>query len=530
MADACFLGIDGGTEGVRAGLFDERGNALAYASKPYPTHFPRPGWAEQRPQDWWPALVTAVREAVATARVAPDQVRGIAVDATSCSVVALDADAEPVRPALIWMDVRSGDQAGRIAASGAPALRVNGAGHGPVSAEWFLPKALWIKENEPELFEKATTVCEYVDYLNFRLTGRMVASLNNAAIRWHYDSRRGGFQRSLMDEVGLCDLADRLPKDVLPMGARIDGLSAVAAAELGLEPGTPVSQGGADAFVAMIGLGVVRPGKLAFITGSSHLHLGLSRDAFHAEGLWGTYPDAVIQGLHTIEGGQTSTGSVVAWLRSLLPEADADFANLNAKAAALPPGAEGLLVLEHFQGNRTPHTDPDARGVITGLTLKHRSEHLYRAVLEGVAFGSELILETMRGADFVPDEIVMCGGATRSELWPQIHADVSNLPITLTATSDAPALGCAVLAAVGAGYHGDIPSAAAAMVHPGRTIEPDADRHGFYAELYAVYRELYPALAGLTHRQATFARSSALTSADPPDSTLPKLPYDPHAP
>lgn len=516
MADAYLIGIDGGTEGLRAGVFDARGAPLAYASTPYRTSFPQPGWAEQQPQDWWAALVVSVRQALLEAGVDRRRILGLAVDATSCSVVALGSRGEALRPALIWMDVRSGQQARRIALCGDPALRVNGAGHGPVSAEWFLPKALWLKEHEPEVYERAQTLCEYLDYLNYRLTGRLVASLNNAAIRWHYDLTRGGFQESLLAASGLADLLERLPRQVIPMGQVIGGLSRQAASELGLPAGLPVAQGGADAFVAMIGLGVVRPGKLAFITGSSHLHLGLSDSPFYAKGLWGTYPEAVVPGHYVIEGGQTSTGSVVAWLRNLLPGSEADYATLNAKAAALPPGAEGLLVLEHFQGNRTPHTDPDSRGVIAGLTLKHGPEHLFRAIIEGIACGSELILKTMRAADFTPTEIVLSGGATRSELWLQIHADVSNLPLTITRTTDAPSLGSAILAAVGAGLYPDIPTAADAMVQATHTIGPDPAQHARYQELFALYRELYPTLATLLHRQVGFAAAATRSAAKPP--------------
>lgn len=507
MAERYFIGIDGGTEGLRAGVFDDRGRPRAFAASPYQTRFPQPGWAEQDPGDWWTALAASVRRAVAEAGIAAGEVAGLAVDATSCSVVALDGRGQPLRPAMIWMDVRSSDQARRIAACGGDALRVNGAGHGPVSAEWLLPKALWLKENELEVYKEARTICEYVDYLNHRLTGRMVASLNNASIRWHYDESRGGFQASLLEAANLSELLERFPKEVLPMGEVIGGLTGEAAADLGLPAGLPVAQGGADAFVAMVGLGVVRPGQLAFVTGSSHLHLGLSEHAFHAPGLWGSYGSAVVPGLHVIEGGQTSTGSVVNWFRSMLSQEES-FEALNARAAALPPGAEGLVVLEHFQGNRTPYTDPDSRGVISGLSLKHGPEHIFRAIIEGVAFGSELILETMRTAGFTPRDIVICGGATRSELWLQIHADVSNLPLSLTEVADAPALGAAVLAAVGAGHYPDSPCASEAMVQRSRTVEPDSARHEAYRTLYSLYKDLYPTVADTLHRQVAIAKAS----------------------
>jgi ribulokinase len=506
MTQRYFIGVDGGTESLRAGVFDARGHPLAFASSPYPTEFPRPSWAEQDPREWWRALGESVRRVLLESGISASSVAAIGLDTTSCSVVALDAAGDPVRPAMIWMDVRSGLQAARIAACGDEALRVNG--HGPVSAEWLAPKALWLLENEPEHFRAARYICEYQDFLNHKLTGRMVASLNNTSIRWHYDASRGGFQRSLFERVGLGELFEKFPTDVLPMGEVIGGLTSSAADHLGLPVGTPVVQGGADAFVAMVGLGVVRPGRLAFITGSSHLHLGLSAKPLHAKGIWGTYPDAVVPGLFTVEGGQTSTGSVVAWLRRLLGDTG-DLSSLNDAARRLPPGAEGLIVLEHFQGNRTPHTDPDSRGVISGLTLRHGPEHLFRAVLEGVAFGTEEIFATMRRAGYSPDEFVICGGATRSELWMQIHANVSGVPLRLTRVADAPALGSAILAAVGAGEFSSIPEACEQMVEFTRTIEPDMAAHEAYGPLLEAYRATYTNLRETLHAQARIGASRA---------------------
>src|SRR5262249_23721571 len=403
MAERYVIGVDGGTESLRAGVFDLQGQPRGFGSSPYSTIFPQPSWAEQNPDDWWRALGWAVRQAVQEAKIRSDEVAALSVDTTCCSVVALDAAGKPLRPALIWMDVRSGDVAAEVAASGDPALEVNSAGAGPVSAEWMVPKALWLHRHERALFDRAVHVCEFQDYINYHLTGRMVASICNASVRWHYDSRRGGYQPSLLRCLGLEALLEKWPRDVLPLGEVIGGLTAAAAEHLGLPKGLTVAQGGADAFIAMIGLGVVRPGRLALITGSSHLQLGLSDTEFHGQGVWGSYADAVVPGLHVVEGGQASTGSIGARLRRPLG-GQTSYEGLNTEAASLPPGAEGLVVLDHFQGNRTPFTDPDSRGVVAGLTLKHGPAHIFRAVIEGIAFGTELIFETMRKAGFAPQD------------------------------------------------------------------------------------------------------------------------------
>jgi len=495
MSKKYLLGVDGGTEGLRAGVFDVFGTPLAFASTSYPTQFPAPSWAEQDPNDWWDALGKSVRKAISDSGISVDQIAAMTVDTTCCSVVPLDDSGNPVRPALIWMDVRSAEQAEQMVATEDDALRINSNGSGPVSAEWMIPKALWIKQNEPENFDRAVTICEYQDYINLHLTGRLGASINNVSTRWHCDYSREGVPKSLLEKLDLGELAEKWPQDVFRLGELIGGLTPRAAEHLGLTSDLPVVQGGADAQIGMIGLGVVKPGNLALITGSSHLHLGLSEKPFHGTGIWGTYADALLPGLHTVEGGQTSTGSVINWLKNLFGESD--YEALNRDASKLPPGSENLIVQEHFQGNRTPHTDPKSRGAFHGLTLKHGREHLFRAAIEGVAFGSELILESMRTNGFFPESIVVSGGATRSELWLQIHSDVSNLPLTLTKNPDAPLLGCAILATVGAGIYEDIPTAVEQMVQIDRVIEPNSQVHAEYQPFYESYKASYVGLRNI---------------------------------
>ena len=495
MSKKYLLGVDGGTEGLRAGIFDVLGTPLAYASTSYPTQFPAPSWAEQDPNDWWDALGKSVRKAISDSEISVDQIAAMAVDTTCCSVVALDDSGNPVRPALIWMDVRSAEQAEQMVATEDNALLINSNGSGPVSAEWMIPKALWIKQNEPKNFDRAVTICEYQDYINLHLTGRLGASINNVSTRWHCDYSREGVPKSLLEKLDLVELAEKWPQDVFRLGELVGRLTPRAAGHLGLTPDLPVVQGGADAQIGMIGLGVVKPGNLALITGSSHLHLGLSEKPFHGTGIWGTYADALLPGLHTVEGGQTSTGSVINWLKNLFGESD--YEALNLDASKLPPGSENLIVQEHFQGNRTPHTDPNSRGAFHGLTLKHGREHLFRAAIEGVAFGSELILDSMRTNGFFPESIVVSGGATHSELWLQIHSDVSNLPLILTKNPDAPLLGCAILAAVGAEIYEDIPTAVEKMVQFDRVIEPNSQVNTEYQPFYEAYKASYVGLRNI---------------------------------
>ena len=487
------IGVDGGTESIRAFVFDLEGRPVASHATPYKTEFPNPSWAEQNPQDWWSCMGASVKGAVAKAGIAASDVIAMSVDTTCCSVVALGKDGEPLRPCMIWMDVRSAKEADEVAATKDPYLRVNGGGAGPVSAEWMIPKSLWMKRHQPEIFGAAAMVGEYQDYINYRLTGQWVGSLGNSCIRWHYQTQHGGVPRSLLKAVGLEELEEKWPQKMLAPGTPIGPLTKEAAGHLGLPPGLLVVQGGSDAFIGVIGLGVTEPGEMALITGSSHLHIGVADRTVHKEGVWGTYMDGVYPGKPIIEGGQTSTGSVIAWFKRHFA-AETSWDALNDGARAIPPGAEGLLVLDHFQGNRTPYTDALSRGAITGLTLKHTPAHVFRGIIEGICLGTRLIIDQF-GEAFDAKRIVLAGGATNSPLWLQIHADTIGAPIELTEVADAPALGCAILAAHGAGRFKTIEDGCAAMVRKKAVIDPNLENTRFYTdEMLPRYARLYGAL------------------------------------
>lgn len=498
------LGLDGGTEGVRAGLFDPAGRPVAFARAPYPTCYPRQGWAEQDPADWWAATVQATRSVLAEVPHS-GAVRGIAAACTSCTVVACDDAGAPVRPALIWMDVRAVAQAQRIGETGDAALKYSG--YGPSSAEWLLSKTLWLAENEPQTYTSARRIVEYTDWLGFRLTGEWIGNINTAAIRGYYDRNAGGWPTSLLETLGLADLPPKLPTTVVDMAESRGELSSAAAQELGLPPGIPVAAGGADAFVGMAGLDVLVPGRAALITGSSHLHLAQVAEPSYSPGMFGAYTDAVVPGQYTIEGGQVSTGSVVSWFRRLCGGTDetasgpaAAYARLQREASAIAPGSDGVLALDFWQGNRTPYVDARARGMIWGLTLAHTPAHVYRALLEAVCFGTENVLRTFADSGHPITELVACGGAVNSELWMQTHADVSNLPIAITEVPEAVTLGAAVLASVVGGVHPDLHAAATAMVRTTRTIEPNLDAHEAYQFYFDSYRASYEAMRDLMHK------------------------------
>lgn len=500
------MGIDVGTGGVRVGIFEPDGHPIGFSSVPYETRYPRPGWAEQDPEDWWRALSRAVPTALADGNVSPRQIAGLSVDAMSSTVLAVDAAGRPLRPAILWMDVRASAQAERIAQTGHPALKYSG--HGPVSAEFGLPKALWIADHEPELYGAAHSILDCADWVTQRLTGEATISTNTAACKYYFDRDAGGWPTELFELVGRGDLRSKLADRVLDVGTPVGGLRESAAEQLGLVAGTPVAEASIDAYAGALGLGVVAPGRLALITGSSHVIIAQSDEPVHDPGFWGAYTDAIIPGQYTIEAGQASTGAVVAWFRdqlagSVAPEAQRRGVDtlelLTEMAREVPIGSDGLLVLDYFQGSRSPHTDPRARGAISGLSLGHGLGHIFRAIIEGICFGTEDILETLRARDVVPTLNVVSGGPARSELWMQLHADVSNVPIGYTRVREGPVLGAAIGAAAGAGIHPDLPAAAAAMVHIERTLEPNPDRHAEYRFWVQRHRDLYRSIREVQH-------------------------------
>lgn len=505
MSKDLVIGIDAGTAGVRAGLFDLRGQPLGFADQSYQTRYPQPGWAEQHPADWWDALVSAVHGCLKAGSVDGSQVLGLAIDAP-CDILLTDRAGTPLTESLMWMDLRASAQAQALTETHDSVLRYCG---GDVPAEWPVPKALWLKQHEPALWNQATHLVEQISWLTWRLTGEWTVPLNSAAAKWHYratstEETAAGWPLHLLRTVGLEDLTTKVPGNVLPMGALAGALTTEAAQQLGLRAGIAVSMSGIDAHAGMVGMNVLAPGTLALITGTSTCQLVQTPRPVIDPGLWGPFENAVVSGEWTLEAGQASTGGTVRWLLDTLggalPTGSERYAAADAAAAAIKPGADGLTVLDFWQGSRTPIKDARARGTIWGLTSAHTPGHLLRAVYEGTAYGNRHILTKLSELGVATDQIVACGGGTRSTLWLQILADVAGVPISLTTEPDAVALGSAICAAVGADAFADLRSAGQAMVHPGLVIEPDTAQKTVYDTGYARYRETYAALASLFHK------------------------------
>ena len=512
------IGIDGGTGGIRCHLFDcTTGQCVRAVERTYDTTYgvPRAGCATQICDAWVERMCDATRELLhlEEGKITIDDIAAMCVDTTCCSVVFMDDDGTSLYPCIMWCDMRAGaketkdvlaqakkknetTRVRRRSVMGmAKTIRVNCDGEGPVSAEWMVPKALWMKRHEREVFDRATRVCEYQDYVNFRLTKRYCASANNVSVRWHFREEDGKKvpPKELLEALELEDLLEKWPKEVLKCGEVVGNITEEAFEKLfkgAKYREIPVVQGGADAFIGMVGLGAIHPKTMALITGSSHLHLAVTEKSMFGKGMFGAYENALVpEAKFIVEGGQTSTGSITNWFKE---QFNCTYEDIFKEAEEIPIGCEGLVALDHFQGNRTPHVDAESKGCFTGLTLKHSRAHMFRAILESICFGTKAVVDTMRKNGTKIETIVIAGGATRSRFWLQMHADVTNCEVIVTECPDAPALGCAILASVGVGIYQNAEEACGRMVKRLETIKPNKKSTTEYEKVYEkAYSKLY---------------------------------------
>lgn len=494
------LGLDFGTQSVRAALVRPNGQILAFGTSSLKTTYPKPAWAEQSPDEWWAGVAVAVNEALAKSGANASQVRGIGLDTTACTVVACKADGAVLRPALLWMDQRSAVEADAISATKDPVLKYVS---GKVSPEWMLPKALWMKKHEPEIYKSAERIVECTDWMMHKLTGQWTLALNHVAVKWNYAKPDGGWPADLIDRMEIDDIFAKWPKEIVPLGRGNGVLCKKAASHLGLIAGTPVAQGGIDAYLGMLGMGATASGDVAVIVGSSTCHLAQSKTGVFGSGAAGCYPEATVEGLYTLEAGQTATGSILDWFRRHLAFEQAQEAEkrgipvyqvLDEQASAVPPGCDGLIARDDWQGNRSPYKNPRARGAWTGLSLAHTPAHMFRSIYEATAFGTRQILEDASKYGLEVNRVFLGGGGAKSALWTQIHADALQKPIHIPAESESCALGSAMAAGMAAGMYANFDAAAAAMVRMDRVVEPNTALKSIYDTVYAQYVGTYKRL------------------------------------
>ncbi|MCM3808459.1 FGGY-family carbohydrate kinase [Streptomyces sp. DR7-3] len=493
------LAIDLGTESARVCVYAADGATLGRGESGYPTVFPHPGWAEQDPEDWWRAVVSAVRAALAEA--GSPAVAGLAVATTASTVAVLDAAGRPLRPALLWMDARASAESELTAAADHPVLAYTG---GADAVEWLVPKAMWLARNEPETYRAAHRITEAVDYLVWRLTGEWAGSRMNAVCKWNHDPLGAGLPDDLYATFGIPDLRDKLPERIVPVGDPVAPVGAAAREELGIHGEAVVCAGGIDAHLSLLAIGGARTGLVSMVSGTSTAFITEIGAPVFPPTIWGPYPDALNAGRWLIEGGQVSSGSVLTWAgEALLGRPRAELPRLIADAAALPPGEHGLLVLDYFMGNRTPLRDPRLRGAVLGLTLASRPVEIYRAAVEGVAYGTRQVLESFVDGGVPVDEVYVSGGIRHNPLWLRTTADVLGRPLRLVEGDNLTLRACAVIAAAGTGQAGSLAEAAAGLALPTRTVEPDGTHREVYQRGYADYRAATAATRDIAHRLTT---------------------------
>ena len=496
-----FLGIDVSTTATKALLTDETGAVMATAAEEYSFDTPQPLWSEQHPHLWWNGAVRSIRAALEESGVDPTNVAGVGLTGQMHGLVLLDADGEVLRPAILWNDQRTAaecdeihDKVGRddlIAITGNEAL-----------TGFTAPKLLWVRNNEPELYERIRAVLLPKDYVRYRLTGEYATDRAGAAGTLLLDIRSRDWSERLLDRLDL-------PAVWFPPtheGPEVTGtVSSTAAEATGLPTGIPVVGGGGDQSAQAVGVGAVREGIVALTLGTSGVVFASVNEPFiDPQGRLHSFCHAVPGRWHLM-GVMLSAAGSLRWYRDVIAP-ELSFGELLEPARNVSIGSDGLLFLPYLTGERTPHADPSARGAFVGLTVRHGRDHMTRAVLEGVAFGLRDSFELMASAGLsAVDQVRVSGGGARSELWRQILADVLDVELVTVNTTEGAAYGAALLAAVGTGHWPSVEAACDATVHvTGMTAaNPSSVRR--YEGFYRAYGGLYPAL------RPTF---SVLTSAD----------------
>ncbi|HWM04511.1 MAG TPA: FGGY-family carbohydrate kinase [Actinophytocola sp.] len=479
-----FLGVDIGTSSSKAVLVTAQGQILARSSREHRTSTPHPGWAEHDAETvWWADFLALTRELLPT----NGRLAGMAVSGIGPCLLPADAAGRPLRPAILYgIDTRATTEITELTEE-LGAEQILHRGGTPLSTQAVGPKIRWLAKHEPDIYERTELLLMASSYLVHRLTGRYVLDHHSASqCDPMYDQNRLDWARDWAEVVapGL-----RLPELAWPTEV-VGTVTAAAARETGLPQGLPVTAGTVDAWAEATSVGVREPGDVMVMYGTTMFLIQVLAAPRPHPGLWTT--SGVFPGTRSLAAGMATSGAVTDWLRRLV---GGEFGVLVAEAAAVPAGSRGLLLLPYFAGERTPIFDPDARGMIAGLTLEHGRAELYRAALEGIAYGVRHNLEVMHEAGGRPSRLVAVGGGTQGGLWTRIVSDVTGAEQQVPTETVGACLGDALLAAVATGVDVD-PEAWNPADH---TVRPDAAAAGRYDEFYRRYRDLYPATADVAH-------------------------------
>ena len=495
MAEASHLcGVDIGAGSVKSTIIDAHGRIAGAASMEIATQRPHPGWTEQEPDAWYAAMCDTVPRALGEAGLSGEDVLAVSFSAGAHTPVLLDADDRPLRPAILWSDQRSATQARTLReAHGEAILR---AGYNQPHPTWTLPQLAWLKAHEADVAARTRKLMVAKDYLRFRLTGAWHTDRTDAIGTLLYDVERDAWS----DEIcGFIDWpTETLPPVVAPTFV-VGQVGARGARDTGLGAGTLVVCGTSDTSVEAYGAGAVEPGdgcvKLAtaatvsVVAEAPTVHETLINYPYAVPGLW-----------YTIVA-TNSCASAHKWLRDdVFGAGDGEaFARLDAAAAAVPAGSDGLLFHPYLNGERSPYWDPLLRADFLGLTMAHGQAHLTRALYEGVAYALRDCLAALEAQGVGMREARIVGGGARSALWRQTVCDVLGVPISVPEVTDA-SFGAALLAGVGAGVFADEVAAAGACVRIAERHEPDPARGATYADMFGIYKDAQSRLVDINHR------------------------------
>ena len=495
MNDDVLLGLDLGTTSARAVLVARDGRILATHAAEYPMDTPRPGWAEQDPDAWERAAFEALGACV---RAAPDPsaIQGIGLTGQMHGATLLDERDRSIRPAILWCDQRTGAQRQAIERQIGLAEVIARTANPPLEG-FTAPKLLWVREHEPESYARIRRVLLPKDFIRLRLTDEVATDVADASGTALFDVANRAWSEAMARDLSVpLEWLPRAVESSEPAGA----LTAAAAEVLGLPAGLPVAAGAGDQAAGGVAAGIVAEGDVLVTIGSSGVvFVASDRPRIDPAGRVHTFCHA-LAGMWHVMGVTQGAGISLRWMRDLLGprpslEASDPYDALTREASSSPAGSRGLVWLPYLQGERTPHLDPNARGVLFGLSTAHQRGDVVRAVLEGVAFSLRDGLEIIQELGLPARRVKIAGGGARSPLWRQIVADVLGLPISLEPEDRGPAFGAALLGGVAVGVYDSGAEACAVTASQTQEVAPRADAQGVYQATYRLYQELYPALA-----------------------------------
>lgn len=476
MSGELLLGVDVGTTQTKVGAFDLEGQLVALSRAGYALNTDaQTNAAEQDPDAWWAAAVSCLRQIVG--QVDTSRIVALSVGGQGPTLVALDHHLKPVCPAMTWMDLRATREAQILADAGYR-----------LPPHFFMPKSMWLKQNRPEAYQATMSFCQAWDFVAMGLLGELVVSSSPGIAPWN---------PALIAAAGVDP--EKYPA-MQQMGQPLGQISPEAARATGLPEGVPVIGGISDFFEGLIGSGALKPG-LACDNGGTSGAFSLCWDGPLESQTMLSVP-SFMDGYWHVGGPVSTSGKALEWwLEGILEYGPDDYSALDA-VAQIPVGSERLVFLPYLAGERAPIWDPKARGTFLGLSLTHKRAHLTRAILESVAYTLCHVIKHIEMAGAKVQEIRSIGGQAKSELWSQIKADATGCPVVVPEFTDAPTLGAAAIAGVGAGVFDSFPEGARQMARVRQLLEPDAGRHQRYQEIFGIYQDAYTQLRPLFARLA----------------------------